>query len=167
LRGREGFGVLSPSRRACEAGFRRFRGDEMLNFLYTEGYKKWRGRGKHSMDTGHMGDRRWPWRLSVYPSSASYSGGDRRGGARATNADVSVCRSVREGRLRCIGATYAELRLSQRRQMRLSQLHAASTLSGPCLLRWARVRCVCVTASVGWFESALKLADRWRSTTRI
>jgi hypothetical protein len=35
LRGREGFGALSPSHRTCEAGFRRFRGDEMPIFLYA------------------------------------------------------------------------------------------------------------------------------------
>jgi hypothetical protein len=33
--GREGFGVLSPSRRACEAGFRRFQGNEMPILLYA------------------------------------------------------------------------------------------------------------------------------------
>jgi hypothetical protein len=40
----------------------------------------------HATDAGTRGDRRWPWRLSAYPSSASCSGGDRRGGVWATDA---------------------------------------------------------------------------------
>jgi hypothetical protein len=39
----------------------------------------------HATDAGTRGDRRWPWRLSAYPSSASCSGGDRRGGVWATD----------------------------------------------------------------------------------
>jgi hypothetical protein len=98
LRGREGFGVFSPSRWACEAGFRRFRGDEMLNFLYTEGRKKWRGRGseKHSTDAGHGGDRCYPDVCRLTLGAAWIEGGDKRYCGRATDAGVSVCRAWRQ-----------------------------------------------------------------------
>jgi hypothetical protein len=72
LRGREVFGVLSPSYRACEAGFRRFRGLGMTNFLYAEVWKKWRSRGsvslkKHATDARNASDRCWVGRLSPNP----------------------------------------------------------------------------------------------------
>jgi hypothetical protein len=78
-----------------KAGLWRFLGDEMLNFLYAEGQKKWRGRGseKHSTDTGHSGDRRCPSVYRLTLGAAWIEGGDRRCGGRATDAGVSVCRA--------------------------------------------------------------------------
>jgi hypothetical protein len=103
--------------------FRRFRGDKMLNFLYAEGRKMWRSREtflaeKCATNAACAGVGCWPRHLSPNPRSATLTGvgqGIGRVDARATDADVSVCRSVREGGF---GA--------QRRQTRQSQLRAVS-----------------------------------------
>jgi hypothetical protein len=138
----------------------------MLNFLYTEGRKKWRGRGKHSTDAGHRGDRCWPWCLSAYPSSASCSGGDRRGGARATDADVSVCRSVHEDsiarrpRRTLASASVDCVTDASVGRVRKRACWTASVVVEPCLLPSdGRVRCVVA-------EHIWSLV-RWGSTTLV
>jgi hypothetical protein len=101
LCGKDGFGVLSPSRRACEARFRCFRGDETLIFYCAEGRKKWRShRTSRCWETR---DRRawhtWQtWLCNVYRltlaccAALHKGGGNGRAGVRATDADISVCR---------------------------------------------------------------------------
>jgi hypothetical protein len=83
LSGREGLGVLSPSRRACEAGFDAFRGN--LIFHYAEG---WNQRRSHGGDRRCFPSvRRWvAWR-KMLPTAAS-------------DADVSIRPTCRAAVLR-------------------------------------------------------------------
>ena len=48
LKGREGFGFLSPSDRACEAGFGAF---EKMKRLFSIGWKVWRSHGSVTHQT--------------------------------------------------------------------------------------------------------------------
>jgi hypothetical protein len=67
------------------------RSDEVVGVFLAE---------KQATDTDLGDDRRWPRRLSPNPSSTTLTGvgqGVGRVDAQATDADVSICRSVREG----------------------------------------------------------------------
>jgi hypothetical protein len=121
---------------------------------------------KHSTDASHGGDRRCPSVCRLTLGAAWIEGGDRRYGGRAMDADISVCRSVREGgfgaqerqtlgwscdgpwrqHLSCVAsaglrasvATDAEPRLLIDRQTCLSWLSTAWELTVPRLSRDGR-----------------------------
>jgi hypothetical protein len=135
LSGREGFGVLSPSHRACE----RVGKIKCLFSIVPDA----RTGGEvtevvvavlQETDTGRGGDRRWPCVCRLIPGTVSRGGGDGRVDAHATDAGVSVCRSVFGG-LASTRASDAEPCLSIDRQTRLSWLSGAWEHSGPHLSR--------------------------------
>jgi hypothetical protein len=151
LSGREGFWVLSPSRRACEAGFRRFCGGETLIFHCTEG---WNRRRSHEGDHRCFpSDRRWlrrrqtqlsrlvlcpRWRALFSVRQTLVSG--------ATDVDISVCW------LTLVRALLKEAMdaVVLKRWARLMWLHAVWELTG---LRPSSDGCtasVATNASVGW-----------------
>jgi hypothetical protein len=82
----------------------------------------------------HGGDRRWPCVCRFTPGTVSRGGGDGRVDAHATDAIVSVCRSVFGG-LASARASDTAPYLSIDRQTRLSWLSGARERSGALLSR--------------------------------
>jgi hypothetical protein len=154
------------------AGFRRF---EEMKRLFSIAPKAGRSGEvarvfldeKHSTDAGLEGDRRCPQRLSAYPRCRSVQ-------EEATDVawlsdwcwtSASVGSSISS--FTELGATYVGRHLLATQRTRLSGWRRLWTLSGPRLSRWARVRCVCVNASVVLSWWPLKFSVHWRSTTLI
>jgi hypothetical protein len=132
LSGREGFGVLSPSRRAYEHGIQTF--SEKMKCLFSIAPDARTG-GEvaevvvailQATDAGRGDGRRWPCVCRLILGAASRGGGE--------DAGVSVCRSVFDG-LASARASDAEPRLSIDRQTRLSRLSGAREHSGQHLSR--------------------------------
>jgi hypothetical protein len=104
----------------------------MTIFLYAGSGKKWRshGGGRRCFAS----DRRWPCVCQLTLGVVNRGGGDGRVDVHATNAGVSVCRSVFGG-LASARASDATPCLSIDRQTRLSRLSGARERSGPRLSR--------------------------------
>jgi hypothetical protein len=83
---------------------------------------------KHSTDAGQGSDRRWRRVCQLTLEDGLRRSGVRRAGVRATDADVSVCRSCAAEAAKVLVATYAEPRLSLVRQARLSAARGKGAL---------------------------------------
>jgi hypothetical protein len=102
-------------------------------FLYTEGGKKWRGREsvfakKHSTDAGRGSDRRWRRVCRLTLEDGLRRRGVRRVAVRATDIDISVCRSRAAEAAKALIAIDAEPCLSLVRQARLSAARGKGAL---------------------------------------
>jgi hypothetical protein len=108
----------------------------MTIFLYAGSGKKWRTEVVitilQATDAGHGGDRHWPCICQFTLGMVSRGGGDGRADAHATDADISICRSMFGG-LASARASDAAPRLSIDRQTHLSWLSGAREGSGPRL----------------------------------
>jgi hypothetical protein len=110
LRGREGFGEMK-----CIFSFtpKVERSGKVARVFLAE---------KHSTDTGQGSDRRWCRVCRLTLEDGLRRRGIRRAGVRATDADVSVCRSRAAEAAKALVATDAEPRLSLVCQARLSAM---------------------------------------------